>query len=628
MAFSFIYVSEIRSTCQKLVTMDDVVESKEKNMWNATTLKFVKENLNERTEYLDLNTNHVSLECAEYIAKYLKMKGSPLIGLSLVQCHLTTRAAKVIFEAIGSSNLIEFYADNNILHQEACETLAASLQKNPPLEVLSLNGCNIACEGGIAIAQAIPSLTKLIHLRLESNNLFDYGAIAVAKAIKSSTFTHLSIADNEIWLEGSIAIVNEVANCKRIKSLDISYNTLDLDCLSNCITRNTELTELAISGCKIRINQLPNFLDKLINSNLTTLIMDGFDQNQLPVSWPKIHDKIFTQRDYFEQLLNLIQISKSLVDIRIGYLDPGQIMTMAGAFTTLDREVTLSIQDFGRTGNCWVAKFPTFELLAPTDMLKWSEPVTSVESARQFGPIFNSSKFKGNPLKSLDISAVSLNDQCAEKMLKNMRNINIDILELSSNNFGDAIVESLIEMCSSCKVRDLRLEKTRLSEMGLAKFLSYFSDVQPHSCPKELSFSVVSDDRAPLATHGVFQILAQVLEKGVEIESLCLDGAITPIDVMIVADQLVKKPVIHEFSIETDMTQDYSSPDPPIDPDILRGFADCCKSLHNLIVGVDESMMKDFKYPLLSEIFIYRDPDMLRMWQEIEARIEEVNSRK
>lgn len=607
---------------------DNVVDASGMQMWNAMTLSFVKEKLTDKVTYLDLSTNHVSLECAEYLSKYIGRKDSSLIGLSLINCHLTVRASKVIFEAIGNSNLIEFYVDGNILPQEACEILAKSLQKNPPLEVLSLNGCNIASEGGVAIAQSLPSLTHLIHFRIESNNLFDPGACAIAKSIRNSTFQYLSVADNEIWLEGTNAIINEIACVPRVKSLDISYNTVDLEVVTAYIAKNQQFEELAISGCKIRIHQLPPFLDKIVNSNLKILIMDGFDQNILPVSWPKIHDKIFTQPDYFEQLCNIIQISQSLVDVRIGYLDPGQIMSMASAFSTLDRDVTLSIQDFGRTGNCWVAKFPNFELLSPTDMLKWNEAVTSPEAARNFGPLFAATKYKNFTLKSMDISAVSLNDQCASKMLMGMRNLNIDILDLSSNNFGDDIVEQLIQMCSSCKVRDMRLEKTRLSEIGLTNFLSFFADVKPECCPKELSFSVVSEDKNPFSVHGVFQILSQVLIQGVEIESLCLDGAITPRDVKIFVDELMRKPVIHELSIETDMTQDYSSPDPPIDQEILLQFKDACKSIHKLICKTEGCKMRDFKYPLLTEIFIYHDHEMMEMWQEIDAKVEQNLSKK
>lgn len=603
---------------------ENVVDGSDKNLWNTLSLAFVKEKLTDNITHLDLSSNHISTDAANLLSNHLKKPDSKLQGLALVHCHLSTRSSKIIFEAVGASKLIEFYADNNILVQEACEVLGDALKHGPPLEVLSLCGCQIPSEGGIAIANALPSLTHLIHLRLESNSLFDFGAQAIAKVMKDCTFQYLNLSDNEIWLEGTNELLEAITTTNRLKSLDLSYNILDLDNLTNCVLKNTNLTELAISGAKIPILQLITFLEKIINSKLEVLIMDGFDTNQLPVAWPKIHDTIFKQTEYFKLLQNLLVNSKTLRDVRIGYLEPDQIGELSDSLSSIDHEISLSLHDFGRTGNCWVFTYPETHILAPTDVFKWQEQITTPAAARQIGQFFTTAKFNENPMKTLDVSGCQISDSCMVQMLMGIRHMEIDIFDMSNNNFGDEVIDQLIAMVSSCKIRDFRCEKTKITEFGLERFLTFIANDVPDNCPRELSFTVISEDKNPFSVHGVFQQLAEVIRQGCELESICIDGAITTYDVKTFVDELAaNNPIIHELSIETEMMKDYSSPDPPIDENITNGFLEVCTSLHHLICEVENCPLRDFKWPLLTEIFMYCDMNMMKMRYEIEAKLEE-----
>ncbi|EAX98003.1 Leucine Rich Repeat family protein [Trichomonas vaginalis G3] len=602
---------------------ENIINASDKGLWNAMSLSFIKEKLTDNITHLDLSSNHISVESAQIIAGFLSKKDSHLQGLALVNSHLSTRASKIIFEAVGSSKLYEFYADNNILVQEACEVFGKALKNGPPLEVLSLCGCQIPSEGGIAIAESLPSLKNLMHLRLESNSFFDFGAQAIAKVLKDTKIQSLNIADNEIWLEGTNELLEAVANSKFMKSLDISYNILDLDNLAKCVLANTNITELAISGAKIPILQLSSFLEKMVNSNLQILIMDGFDPNQLPVAWARIQDTIFKQPEYFDLLQNLILNSKTLVDVRVGYLELDQIATMQETFAHLKREISVSVHDFGRTGNCWVFNYPEFTVLSPTKLFKWGEPILNPNSAFQIGNIFSSAKVDGEMLNSIDVSGCQMTDECMNQMLSVLRRLDLDILDISNNNFGDEVIEQLISMAGSCKVRDFHCEKNKITDIGLELFLAFFAKELPENCPKELSFTVISEDKSPYSVHPVFQTLAEIVKQGCDIESLCIDGQITSFDVKTVVDEFPVNPVIHELSVETEMMKDYSSPDPPIDETITRGFIDLYTSLHKLICETEGSVLRDFKFPLLTEIFLYCDATGVKLWREINAKLEE-----
>ena len=606
---------------------DTIIDASDKFMWNAVTFSFIQENVVKGITYLDLSTNHVSFESAIFLAKFISEKDSTLRGLCLVSTHLTTRAAKVIFEAVGSSKLIEFFADNNILVQESCETLGEALKMGPPLEILSLCGCNISSEGGIAIASSLPHLKHLEHLRLESNNLFDFGAQEIAKTMQDSTYTHLSLADNEIWMDGTKSLLTEIGRTQRIVSLDISYNIVDLDLLSRVLTEVPMLEELCISGCKVKEDSIANFLGRLPQSHLKILIADGFDFNILPVSWPKIQDKTFSQQVYFEMLMRAIIESETLSDIRVGFIELDSVMKINTLLqdANIEREIHFSIHDFGRTGNCWVCHYPDFSIESPCDTLKWQSEVLNDEGPRQIGNIYNVSLFNGEKLKNIDVSNCSLTDRTCIDMLQSLNDVELNYFDLGTNKFGDPIVDHLIDMLKRCYVRDLRLEKTLLTDDGLAKLMKFLAkDIS--RCPRELSFTVISEDKDQLSKHQTFIELANVLSKTDCIESLCLDGVITAPDIQIIVEEMKGNPNVRELNFDTDLISEYSSPDPPIDENVTAAFSEMSKSLHAFVTEGD-CALKDFKFPLYTEIFIYCDPQMMEQWHQIEAVIEENNKK-
>ena len=602
-----------------------VIDVADKFMWNAVTFSYLQSNLKPGITYLDLTTNHVSFDSAIFIAKFISEKDSTLVGLSLVQTHLTTRAAKVIFEAVGNSNLVEFYADNNIFVQEACEVLGEALKKGPPLEVLSLCGCNIPSEGGIAIANSLPMLKNLEHLRLESNSLFDPGCQAVAKALKETSITHLSLADNEIWLDGTKTLFSEISIAKRIVSLDISYNTVDLDFLSSCLAANPQLTELSISGCKVREDLIANFLERLPTTHLKILIADGFDYNVLPISWPKVQDKTFSQQVYFEMLVRGVIESNTLEDIRVGFMEPNQIASIPNMFKKagVTREVIFSLHDFGRTGNCWTIKMPEFAIEAPCDTLKWQQDIND-EGAKHFGAIYDAASFNGEKLANIDVSNCNMTDKACIMFLQHFHDVNLNYLDLDTNKFGDSIIDHLNDMLTTCYVRDLRLEKTTLTDSGLTRLIRFFYS-STDRCPKELSFTVLSEDKDQLAVHQTFIELSKLIRKVPIIESFCLDGVITARDIKLIIDEMPGHKEVRELNFDTDLMTEYSSPDPPIDEGVTAAFTEMSKSLHTFIT-TEPCGLKDFKFPLYTEIFIYCNHAMMEQWHEVERKLEENNA--
>jgi hypothetical protein len=68
----------------------------------------------------------------------------------------------------------------------------------------------------------------------------------------------------------------------RLTTIDLSGNIIDLTLLFQCLRQTPMLTGLYISCCKVNEAQVPIFLEELPNCQLTTLIIEGFNYQQLP----------------------------------------------------------------------------------------------------------------------------------------------------------------------------------------------------------------------------------------------------------------------------------------------------------------------------------------------------------
>ena len=602
----------------------EIIDISNKGWWTTITYNYLQENLHERLIYLDLTSNHISIESSELLRNFLIKKGKKLRGLSLIQTHLTKSSANKIFSIIGDLNLIELYLDNNILLNESIFILSNSLLKGPPLEVLSLNGCNITSEGSISLFQSLPKLINLKHFRFESNSMFDSGAEILSQILNQTNITHLSISDNQIWLSGINLILESILNYKKIQSLDLSYNALNLELLSNLLINLTNLTELCISGCKINDLHLYNFLDSLSKSFLKILILDGLNFYQLPISWPKIQDTIFSNsKQNFDLLLNFIKKSKFIQDLRLGFLELEQIDLIHQFFIEnhIEKTLTLSLHDFGRTSNCWVINFPDYTFLSPTSIFEWKSIINNLENSKQFGLIFSQTLFEDQPLNSLKISGCELTNILSSNILDNFLNINLNLLDFSNNPLGESFINSLINFLKNSTIKELNIEKTNIKDIEIIPLFNFFLNTSNIILPKIINFSFLSDDKNELSIHDLFIELGLLLNNNCSIETLIISGPITGKDVKILIDNLLKNNKLKELNLKSTHINNYSSPDPIIDEEIQKTFIELTDSLYNLICKKNsKSNLKSFLFPLFTEIFIYNEL-ILNKWNEIENKL-------
>ncbi|OHS97862.1 hypothetical protein TRFO_35876 [Tritrichomonas foetus] len=640
-----------------------LVNAAKQSMWGTVTLNFLKEHVLNGIVSLDLTTNLITFESAEYLSTILKNPKSSLKYLSLIESRLTQKAADIIFESIGDSTLIEFYADDNVFPEEQCKVLAESLKKNPPLELLSLCGCDIPSGGGIAIAEALPSNSHLKHLRIESNSLYDFGAKKLGEVIPKSSLISLNIADNEIWAEGTTAILTNL-KFSQVESLDLSYNIVDLNVLNEEIEK-TKIKDLALSGCKVHEQLFPAFLGKIPTMRLQTLILDGFNFQTLPISWPRVKDTLWSTCAYFDDLMLALQQSQTIVDLRVGFLDMDQIFGLKRLIEDgPERSITISMHDFGRTGNCWVVHLPEFKFEAPCSTFRWNSSITLdncelVGSVIQNATVFpssdtsdtpaaptntitsthtkqtgKSSKSKGkehknhqnvpiiptNKIDTVDLHDMKLEDDVFIKLLNSMNGYNLKLLDCSDNNLGDASLDAVRNFLKETHINELDFSGNASSDLGCETFIHNLLE-DNITVPQKLSLCFKSTDLGELSGHSTPNMIAELLKENVNIESLYLGGPVTAADALAIIDAIPHNSHIRELEFQSDHIKNYMNPDPEINQDVQGQFIVLASLIHSALWD-KKSMckLKSFTFPMLTEVFIYHE-DICSQWLDVEKKL-------
>ncbi|OHT10296.1 hypothetical protein TRFO_04333 [Tritrichomonas foetus] len=603
--------------------MESFLDISDKFLWCNATFEYLTNHLNNNIEGINLSTNHVESDSADLLIKVMTDPECKLNTMILDQCRLSVVSMNKIVENLPNSKIINFSVNRNVITNEVCGAIAKALNQNPPLEYLSMKACDMPADGCVTIAQSLPQAQNLKTLILDSNCIFDRGCEALASNIGQTNITQLSIADNQIWLPGTNALLKALSGNQNIVALDLSYNIIDLVILTHFLKPTTNLKCLSISGCKVSESQILLFLEELGRTQLSTFVIEGLNSNTLPISWPHAQDMLWTNRTNFEVLIRALRTSQTLCDLRFGFLDIKQIRSFVNLYQSnqMSREITISISDFGRTGNTWVATFPNFSLDAPLSTLKWGAKFFP-EEAQFFGTLFKASTFEGKPLDSLDVSKTNISNDILQNLMEGFKEVQLKLLDLSDNDFGDMSVETITPFFEHSSVEELILTKNGLTEFGFQRFFRYFVRDQPMKIPKILKFSFTTSDNSETGSHQFFNDLAALIAADSPLEELEIHGNVTTIDLTPVFAELIKNSHLKKISI-TDIPDKYKGSDPAIDPEIQGMFNELVTVLHHSMTDDSSTCaLSHLNYPLLTTVFLFSD-EILGLWSDIEAKFEE-----
>jgi hypothetical protein len=602
-----------------------------RHFWGSVTYGCICENLQPRMVHIDLSTNHLNSESAGYLADLLQSPECQVRYLSIVETRLINADATKIFRALGSSNLIELYADDNIFNGGNCQVLAEALARDPPLELLSLCGCDIPTEGAVAIASSLARNTHLQELRLESNSLFDTGAKAFGAALAGSSLDFLSLADNEIWADG---MSHFLAGCaeSRLTSLDVSYNTLDVDAAIR-VLQEGRLERFAVSGCKVKQQDVPALLEAIGGSRLRMLMIDGFNYQVLPISWPKVDDTVWVNQECLDRLLSTVTRCQTLVDLRIGYLELDGIERFVG--TCGSRELHLSIHDFGRTGNCWVLCFPQFDVLSPVPKFEWKRREADGEKPKEAERIVPANchflaglicrtTCDGGPLREIDLHKTELNDNVFIGLLNALggqTDFTPEVIDFSNNFITDNALPVLSEFLAKKDVQEIRISQNDLSDQACRQFFESLEGLGRRG-PKKIAITFKAPATSELVKHDCFEEVANLVSQNYCLEELRLSGPVTAPDVICIVSSLSQNSHLRVLEFDSDFKSRYENPDPEIAIDVQKKFENLVGELHRALREKrTQCRLHTFKFPLLTEVFIYIDP-VLEKWPECEERLE------
>lgn len=590
-------------------------------MWEKATNEFLRKHLSDSLIQLDLSTNHISLASAELLSDFIQRPDSKLEALCISSCRLTAKAATVIFTALGNSKLIEFYADDNTFSEENCKALSASIAKNPPLRLLSVIGCDIPAEGVVAIAGALPSNRNLKILRLESNSMFDLGAKALATSLPSSNIEELTSGDNEIWHEGIIALIEGCIETKTLRSVDFAYNRMDMSYLNRYLMTG-QLEELCISGCKVNETDVMGFLDYIGRSRLKKLIIDGFNYQVLPVSWPKVRDDIWQNGLIFEQFLRSIELCRTLTDVRVGYMELEQIRALKRRLEVQDREISISFHDFGRTWNCWVLEIPKGVYHAPLDKFEWKGGLNE-DNCVVIGDIVKHAIVDDDKvITTLNLSGCAIPDSLCRRILDSLSGHNLVSLDLSNNQLTDGSLEPLTTFLSTTKVESLFIDKNNFSDTGCATLIETLPGISKDLAPSSLRIAFASENMDELGEHATPQRFAELFRGNYHLTNLRLIGPISVNDAIAMVSELASNSSLQCLELESEYTKNYTSPAPILPEDVQTTFIQFADVLwRTLCDKKSQCRLHTLKFPLFTEVFLYHE-DILGKWQECEAKMD------
>ncbi|CAF2143907.1 unnamed protein product [Rotaria magnacalcarata] len=176
----------------------------------------------------------------------------------------------VIKLAINDRKCLYLNLNTNKITDEGAQYLAEMLASNPSLSILQITGNQITDAGVHWIAQALRNNTKLTYLSLTNNKMTHKGVQSLAKALQANSPLHsLYIGGNPIGDTGAQYIAEVLSQTTVIKALQIGPCQIadnGMICLAEMLRRNDTLTTLYLDNNLLTDNGVKVIMDALCNN--------------------------------------------------------------------------------------------------------------------------------------------------------------------------------------------------------------------------------------------------------------------------------------------------------------------------------------------------------------------------
>jgi hypothetical protein len=304
-----------------------------------------------------------------------------------------------------------------------------------------------------------------------------------------------------------------------------------------------------------------------------------------------------------------------LVDLRVGFVELEAIAEFRKLFCgDQPRQLSLSMHNFGRTGNCWVIRCPEFEIDRPVDVAQWKAPLTPL-GGTVLGDLIQHTVPK---LTAVDLNDQQLGDEVFVNLIRELGRYEFDVVNFNQTHLGDASIGALIEFMGSAPLGELKIQNNDFSDAACVQFFEAIREL-PTPIPPRIAIGFRTDDGDELALHSAASAIGELIEHDAPIEELRLSGSVTVVDVQTMLENLGRNSHLKWLQIDSLFTSRYASPDPELPPAVQEQFDRLAKHLLNVL---SKCKLQWLKYPLLTEVFVYSDA-MLKTWPECEAKLEQ-----
>jgi Ran GTPase-activating protein (RanGAP) involved in mRNA processing and transport len=193
----------------------------------------------------------LGLEGARELSRGLS-NNSTLRSLDISYCNLGDGGCRAVSGSISMGRLEKLVLAHNTLGFEGASAVAdEALKNNSHLTCLDLSFCNLAAQGGRAIAAALAVNSTLESLNLSANILRDEGCCAIAQALLHNNALHtLTLTSNSLGEASCRALSKALLINSSLQSLDIGSSAMPdtyLRLLCESLTSNRALVRLNLS---------------------------------------------------------------------------------------------------------------------------------------------------------------------------------------------------------------------------------------------------------------------------------------------------------------------------------------------------------------------------------------------
>mmetsp|Transcript_12308 Transcript_12308/g.15274 ORF Transcript_12308/g.15274 Transcript_12308/m.15274 type:complete len:375 (+) Transcript_12308:158-1282(+) len=180
------------------------------NELNDTHASYIAHALRSNTSLksLKLNNNGIG-DIGMCALAHMLESNTSLTDVDVSGNRMSRQGAFAFGDALKKNRTLRWlYIGSNKLGKLEIEHIACSLQTNDCLAFLNVSDCFIRDEGAISIAECLSVNKSLVDLNLDSCAIGSRGAQALAAAILHDRSFNLSIAKNEIGMNGREAFIN------------------------------------------------------------------------------------------------------------------------------------------------------------------------------------------------------------------------------------------------------------------------------------------------------------------------------------------------------------------------------------------------------------------------------------